>query len=412
MNDLFAEALGLNAPWFIESITFDAEHKRLDIHVDFQRGARFHFSDTEADIDGDYPAYDTVEKTWRHLNFFEHECYLHAFVPRLDTPVGKRLLSPPWAGRVAGFTMLFEALLVQLATHMPVHALSRMTNVSDYKLWLLLERYVDAAREHLDCSDLTDIGVDETSLKRGHNYMTLVVDLKPKRTLYVTEGRDASTIERFAADLTQHNGSVESIDNVSADMSPAFAKGVTAHLPNAALTFDRFHVLKLVNEAVDAVRRWEARSNPLLKKKRYLFLKNWENLSEDQQRELEALELPSRKLKTVRALHLRESFQDIYEADTPAEFEALLKKWYRWATHARLEPFTKLAATIKKHWDGIVRYKRSKITNGILEGFNSIVQAAKRKARGYRLPKTFAIMVYLLTGKLDFSRVNRHILPT
>lgn len=412
MHDLFAQALGLQAPWFIRSVDFDAEKKRLDIHVDFQRGARFHVSDAEAGVDGNYPAYDTVEKTWRHLNFFEHECYLHAFVPRADTPVGKRLISPPWAGRVSGFTLLFEALLVQLATHMPVHAVSRMTNVSDYKLWLLLERYVNAAREHLDCSDVTDIGVDETSLKRGHNYMTLVVDLKRKRTLYVTPGRDASTIERFCADLRDHKGSAEAIRHVSADMSVAFAKGVSEHLPMADLTFDRFHVLKLVNEAVDAVRRMEVKETPILKKKRYLFLKNRQNLSEDQQNELEALELPSLKLKTVRALHLRESFQDIYEAETPSEFETLLKKWYRWATHARLGPFRKLASTIKKHWDGIVRYKQTEITNGILEGFNSIVQAAKRKARGYRLPKTFAIMAYLLTGKLDFSLVNRHLLPT
>ncbi len=134
--------------------------------------------------------------------------------------------------------------------------------------------------------------------------------------------------------------------------------------------------------------------------------------SQEQRVEIEELELSSLKLKTVRALHLRESFQDIYEAESVEDFELLLDKSYFWATHSRLEPFIKLARTIRKHRDGIVRWKRTQVTNGILEGFNSIVQAAKRKARGYSTMKTFEIITYLLTGKLDFSALNPSYLPT
>ncbi len=412
MNNLFEQAIGLQQPWFIESVAFDPERKRLDISINFTRGTKFPWRDADGSVEGEYGAYDTVEKTWRHLNFFDHECYLHAWVPRLDTPKGKRLLTPPWAGVSSGFTLLFEALLLQLATHMPVHAVSRLVNVSDHRLWSLLGHYVEGARATDDQSDVVSVGVDETSLKRGHNYMTLVVDLKRKRTLLVTEGRDSGTIKRFAEDLAAHGGSVENIRTVSADMSPAFASGVAEHLPKAEITFDRFHVIKLVNTAVDEVRRSEVKTHPILKKKRYSFLKNWENLNDTQRTEIEQLELSSLKLKTIRALHMRESFQDIYEAESVEEFALLLDKWYYWASHSRLAPFKKLAGTIKKHRDGIIRWKQTQVTNGILEGFNSLIQAAKRKARSYSTPKTFAIMAYLHTGKLDFPRLNPNLLPT
>ena len=412
MNTLFEQALGLQTPWYIESVEFKPESKRLDIYVNFDRGSRFSFRDAEAGVAGEFGVYDTTLKSYRHLNFFEHECYLHAWVPRLDTPAGKRLITPPWAGLSSGFTLLFEALVLQMARHMPVAALGRLVNVSDYRLWAMLDRYVEGARAHDDQSGVSDIGVDETSLKRGHNYMTLAVDLKQRRTLFVTEGRDSSTIARLAEDLSLHGGSPENIRTVSADMSPAFARGVAENLPNAAITFDRFHVIKLVNAAVDQVRRLEVRTHPILKRKRYAFLKNWDNLSDEQRAEIEALELSSLKLKTVRALHLRESFQDIYEADSVEEFELLLDKWYYWATHSRLEPFTKVARTIKQHREGIVRWMSTKVTNGILEGFNSLIQAAKRKARGYSTTKTFTIIAYLLTGKLDFSPLNPNLQPT
>ena len=109
----------------------------------------------------------------------------------------------------------------------------------------------------------------------------------------------------------------------------------------------------------------------------------------------------------MRAYNLRLSFQQIYAtATTVGEFESLLQQWYFWATHSRLEPMKQVAQTIKQHWDGIVAFQASNINNGILEGINSILQAAKSKARGYSTERNFIAMAYLYTGKLDFSRVN------
>ena len=189
--------------------------------------------------------------------------------------------------------------------------------------------------------------MDETGRAKGHDYVTLLVDLKKRRTTFAAEGKDHKTVEAFAEDLKIHNGSPDQISDVSCDMSPAFIKGVRETLPDAKITFDKFHVLKLINEAVDQVRREEAAIQPLLKKTRYIFLKNERNLTKGQRETLEELQLPKLRIKSVRALRIRESFQDIYQAETEGAFSLLLNKWYFWATHSRLEPIIKAARTIK-----------------------------------------------------------------
>ena len=189
-------------------------------------------------------------------------------------------------------------------------------------------------------------------------------------------------------------------------MSPAFTKGVKENLPNAEITFDKFHILKIINEAVDSVRKQEVATNNILKGTKYIWLKNYENLTKKQKEQLDELTMSNMNIKTIRAYNIRQSFQDIYQATTQEEFITYLNKWYYWATHSKLEPIVKAAKTVKRHWDGIVKWHESKINNGILEGLNSVIQAAKSKARGYKTFKNYKIMVYLLTGKLDFSLVN------
>ena len=290
---------------------------------------------------------------------------------------------------------------------MPVSKVAAITKTSDDKLWRMLEKYIDQTRTHEDFKEITSIGMDETSRAKGHEYITLFVDLKERRTIFITEGKDNTTIERFTEDFRQHNGVIDNITDVSCDMSPAFIKGVNTYLPKAQITFDKFHILKIINEAVNSVRKQEVSTNKLLTGTKYIWLKNYNNLTEKQKETLDSLTLSNMNLKTMKAYNIRQSFQDIYQATTKEEFETYLKKWYFWATHSRLDPIIKAAKTIKKHWDGIVRWHESKINNGILEGLNSVIQATKSKARGYKTFKNYKIIVYLLTGKLDFSLVNR-----
>ena len=409
MDFIFQQALHINDPWFIKSIDFNEEQKRLDIHIDFKRGTKF---TTDEDSEKSYGAYDTVVKTWRHLNFFEHECYLHARVPRVKNNEGKlRLIFPPWSGAVNGFTLLFEALIMQLARYMPVHNVAKLTGISDYKIWSLLDIYVAKAKETENFSKVAAIGIDETSIAKGHDYISLFVDLNEKRVMHVSDGKSNKTVVDFVEAFEKKGGMVNNVKDVSCDMSKAFIKGVKENLPDAQITFDKFHIIKIINDGVNKVRQEESISNPLLKGARYIFLKNDSNLTAKQKIKKEELSLSKLNLRSVRAMNIRETFQQIYSATTPEDFEVLLTKWYGWITRCQIPQMLSVAKTIKRHWDGILRWKDSQINNGILEGLNSVLQAAKRKARGYKSAH-FKTITYLLTGKLDFSKVNSKILPT
>jgi transposase len=408
-KDLFAKALLVEKPWFVHDINFDQAAGKLEIWIDFERGSSFYYEDKELGIEGHFKAYDTTEKTWRHLNFFQYQCYLHAWIPRVDLGNGKiRQVQAPWEGHAPGFTLLFEALILELVKVMPVHNVCQVLDVYDNKLWKMIKAYTNKARAEEDYSEVTVVGLDETSVRKNHVYVSLFVDIEEKRTIFVTEGKDHTVIQAFVSDLVAHGGQPDNIEQVSCDMSPAFIKGVETNLPNASVVFDRFHVSKVINEAVDKVRKADVVNNPILKGSKYIFLKNRENLSEYQKQRLEGIRLSGLNLKTMKALNIREAFQQIYQASTAEMFDKLLRKWYFWATHSRIEPIKEAAYTIKRHWEGIVNWFDYKISNGILEGFNSIFQAAKAKARGYRRYDTIKAIIYLLTGKLDFSKINPH----
>jgi len=154
-QSLFEQALHIQSPWYIKEIQFEPESKRLDIHIDFHKGSMFRYECKEENITEDFKAYDTQIKQWRHLNFFEHECYLHARVPRVKIDEKRiRLIRPPWSGLSNGFTLLFEALVLQLASHMPVNTVSKMTKESNDKIWAMLDRYVTNALANNDYSQL------------------------------------------------------------------------------------------------------------------------------------------------------------------------------------------------------------------------------------------------------------------
>ncbi len=282
---------------------------------------------------------------------------------------------------------------------MPVKAVARMVGEHDTRLWRVVHHYVEAARARMDASGVTKVAIDETATQRGHNYITLCVEIDQARVLIATEGKDASTIAAFAEDLAAHGGDPDAITEVCIDMSPAFIKGVGESLPEAAITFDKFHAVKIINDAFDLVRRAEQKGQALLRGTRYLWLRNPDNLSERQRETLNGL--PPRHLKTGRAYQIRLAFQDLYDQPSTEAAIAYLKKWYFWATHSRLDPMIEAARTIKRHWDGILRWFDSKIANGLIEGINSLVQAAKAKARGYRSMRNLKAMIYLLAGKLD-----------
>lgn len=402
---LFAAALGIASPWYINGVDFDVEKKTLNINVDFVAGSRF----VVPDVEGAYSAHDTVTKRYRHLNFFQHECYLEVRVPRVRLPDGGiRQVEPDWAGRLAGFTLLFEALIMMMCREMPFAAVSRLAGLSWHQVVAICKRYVDLGLEQADFSEVKRLAADETSKARGHDYITLVADADERRVLFVTEGKDAETIKEFAEDFAAHGGDPGAIESISIDMSKAFIKGVTDHLPKARITFDKFHVIAHANTAVEQTRRLEQKIDPSLKGLRWKLLRNRDGLTPEARADLDAFVAQATTKRTARAWLYKEQLREILQRKQVNVVRTMLTQWATNIMRSKVEPMKAVAKMVRSHVDGIVAWTQTRQNNGFLEAINGLFQAAKRKARGYGTFSTIRTVVFLLAGKLDFSKINPH----
>lgn len=404
-NQLFEAALGIAEPWYVQGVDFDAAKKTLTIVIDFAAGSRF----AHPQAAGLHPVHDTQVKRYRHLNFFQHECYLEVRTPRVKLPDGRVVLvEPDWAGKLSGFTLLFEALVLALCQQMPFAAVARTVGESWHRVHAICARYVELAVAEADLSEMTAVAIDETSCRRGHNYLTLAADAEERKVVFVTEGKDAETIERLAEHLTEHQATPEQVTSVSIDMSPAFIKGVRDHLPEARITFDKFHVLAHASSAVDQTRRLEQKTDPDLKGLRWALLKDRDRLPAHQRADLDALVAKATTKRTARAWLYREQLREILERKQINVVSAMLAQWCTNVMRSKVEPMKEVARLIRTHFDGIVAWTQTRQTNGFLEALNGLFQAAKRKARGYTRFATMRTVLFLIAGKLDFARINPH----
>ncbi len=367
--------------------------------MDFAAGARFECP--ECDLAG-CKVHDTEQKTWRHLDFFQHQAYLTARVPRVSCPEhGVHQVKLAWARPGSGFTLLFEALTMALCAQMPVRAVADLIGEHDTRVWRVVHHYVDRAVAAQDLSQVERVGLDDTSFRRGQSYVTLFADLDRRRCVFATPGRDAATVERFAQDLRAHGGHPDQVTEVCQDMSEPYLLGVLEHLQEAEITFDRYHVKAQLGKAVDQVRKAERHAHgDTLKRSRYLWLRRPENLTVKQRHRLDLLlKLP---LKTARAYNWALRFEQVYELNTE-EAGPYLRRWIAGAVRSRLQPIIDFAHLVEDHWPGVLRWFESRISNGLLEGLNSLVQSAKRRARGYRTTRNYIAMIYLTVGKLEIA---------
>jgi transposase len=404
-NQLFEAALGISAPWSVKAVDFDEARKSLTIKVDFAPGTRF----PAPGIEGVHPVHDTQIKRLRHLNFFQYECFLEVRTPRVKLPDGRVvLIELDWAGNLAGFTLLFEALVLAMVQHMTFAGVAELTGLSWHRVHAICSRYVDLAVEQADLSGVTAVAFDETSSRRGHNYITLAADTEQRKVVFVTEGKDSKTIADFAEHLTTHKGAPEQVKKVSIDMSPAFIKGVGERLPNARITFDKFHVVAHASAAVDETRRIEQRSDPSLKGLRWTLLKDRDKLSEQGRADLDALIAKAATKRTARAWLYREHLREILDRTEIEVASAMLKQWCTNVMRSKVEPMKQVAKMIRKHFDGIIAWAQTGQNNGFIEAINGLFQAAKRKARGYTRFATMRTVLFLIAGKLDFTTINPH----
>ena len=392
--ELFKVALQVEKPWELREIKFEEQEQAWHLFMDFERGAEF-----VCPLCGETcKAYDAEKKQWRHLDFWEWKTYMHVRVPRVDCKACNKVTQVPvkWSRPGAHFTYSFEAYAMRLMAEMPVNAAARELREHDTRMWRIFHYYVDQAMEQLDLTEVKRIAIDETSSRRGHRYITLFVDVDRKIVLFATVGKGKDTLERFRTHLRNKGVAAQQIEEVCCDMSPAFIRGVEEYFPDAEITFDKFHVMKLVGEAVDEVRIEEQKQTPELKRTKYIWLKNESNLKPEQKETLERLK--DSNLQTGRAYRLKLALQDLWSV-RHIFADMYLKEWLGWATRSQLDPMVSVAKTIKQHEEGILRWFHSQMTNGLLEGINGLVQAAKRRARGYRNVDNLIAMVYMTANK-------------
>lgn len=406
MHDrLFEAALGIASPWFVAGVRFDEASKVLSVGIDFTAGSRFGCEG----VLGEHPVHDTVTKTYRHLNFFQHECVLEVRTPRVRLPDGSvHLVKPPFAGKLSGFTLLFEALVLMLARQMPFAAVARLAGISAHRVLAICQRYVSLALKAADFSAVRALAIDETSRARGHDYITLAADAQQRRVLAVTEGREARSIAAIAAELAAHGCPPAQIDSVSIDMSPAFIKGCSEELPNARITFDKFHVIWHANAAVDKMRRIEQRTDKSLKGMRWSLLKDRASLKPEAAADLDALIARVSTVRTARAWAYKEQLREILERKQINVVRTMLQHWCTCVMRSKVEPMKEVAALVRRHLEGIVAWAQTRQTNGFLEALNGLFQAAKRRARGFTRFDTIKTVIFLIAGKLDFHAVNPH----
>lgn len=397
--EIFSIALNLQSPWKITDVRIEDEGAGKELHIDlgYDRGTKF-----ENDEGKMVTPHDTQKRTWRHLNFFEHKAYLHSHVPRVKGKNGIHLVPVPWARAHSGFTLLFEGYVMALIeSEMPVRKVGKLLNEDSHRMWTIFNYWIKRAYNADDPKGIKQLGVDETSVRKGHNYVTLGVDLEERRVVHVTSGKDKKTLKNIGDYLESKGVNLEDIKDISMDLSRAFISGAMEYFSKAEIHFDRFHVVKLLNQAMDTVRKQERKEHDELKGEKYLFLQNRKKLK----REKEARLVEYLKLYPTlgEAYRLKELFNDLWEQETAEAAREFLEGWFEEVEQAKIPAFQSFAKTVRAHLSGIVNFCQNRISNGVLEGINNKVQLAKRRARGYARTENFINMIYFLCGKLKFD---------
>ena len=409
---VFHQILALGKGWQVRQVDYLEQAGKVLIHVE-DTPALWAVEKCPHCSRATVRGYDHApERRWRHLNVCQLQSEIVCALPRGRCVECDKVYTvrAPWEGRSRGLTQEFEAFALTLMREMPVSKAGEILDETDQRLWRALFAHVAAAWSELSWENVVWIGADEMNRKKGHNYLTVFVDLQARRVLLAVEGKDASTWERLADELYAHNGHPKAITQIAIDMSPAYLKGARDNFANAVVSYDKFHVVSQVTKAVEEVRRKETRTDATarehLEKTCWLWRKNPEGWTERESQRWE--QLRNKPLVTGLAYAMRLEFQKAYAAGSAAVARSRLVEWCRWIkaeaeamTNGLLAPMRQAAEMVERHLEGIMGHWQAGLTTAFLEGLNSLFSATKRKARGYRSTEYQIAMLYFVAGKLE-----------
>ncbi len=337
-------------------------------------------------------------KRWRHLDLGSTRCVIEAELRRLWCPdCGAQFEAVPWARGGSRYTRDFEDVTAWLAQQMAKTPIAGLLRIGWDTVGRIVQRVV---ADHLDerrLENLVAIGVDEISYRKGQRYLTSVVDHQAGTIVWCQPGRNARTLQAFFDHLGNRKTSIRAI---SIDMSGGYEKAIREHCPQAEVCFDPFHVVQLGQRAVDQVRRdeWNAHDRSATPTGKWIKNTRWSLLKAPAKQTINQLatlhEVQHANQPMYRAFLLKEELRLLYHLDDPLA-PAHLDAWLAWASRSRLDPFVKLAKTIRRHRAGILAAIRLGLSNGRLEGLNSRIRLISHRSFGFHSAGPLIALVYL-----------------
>lgn len=400
-KELYKQLLGLREPWNVSEVLIDFEGKKVDVWVKWPLEKQAPCPECGKT----YVIYDhRDERQWRHLDTMQFQTILHCRIPRIKClEHGVKSIDVPWSEKNSRFTALFERLSIDVLLGCQNQTKAKeLLKLSWDEIHLIQEKAVQRGLQRRVEGSLHYIGADEKSFLKGHRYATVLSDLDNARVLDVAADRKEESLGELLNRIPEEQR--EKVAAVAIDMWEPYINAVESFLPKADIVHDKFHIAKYIGEAVDKVRKTEHKNllkngSGDLKGTKYLWLRNPMNWTDEQKQQFN--DLKNKGLKVSRAWTLKEMFSELwgYRYEKPAR--NFFKKWYWWATHARLMPVADVAKKLKRHLDNILTYLKHRITNAVAEGLNSKIQQIKSAARGFRNFENYRIAILFFCGKLD-----------
>lgn len=402
-TDFYERVLGLEAPWRVDRVELDVDQKRVDIHLTHDPGLTWACPHCGEGLS----CHDHVpERTWRHLDTCQFQTLLHARLPRVKCPEhGVVQVAASWAAPRSRFTLMFECWIIDVIRQCStVSGACELLGIGWDQAFGVMRRAVERGRSRKGDKPVTHLGVDEKAFRKGHSYMTVVCDLEEGTVEHVAEDRRADSLGEYFRGLTDEQ--LAGIEAVAMDMWQPYVKATMQHVPLAGekIVFDRFHIVKLLNDAVDRVRRQENKAlrhagDDTLTGTKHLWLYGRENVPAKRAEQFD--QIKDSNLKTARAWAIKETLRDLWDYQSPAWARKYFDQWFGWARRCQLGPIKQAALTLKRHLANILTYFNHRITNGTAEGLNSKIMSIKRKARGHRNKENFKTAIYFFCGGLD-----------
>lgn len=400
-HQLFQQLLGLATPWGVTHVNLDTANRLVEISVEWPK-------DTEPECP-ECGRTCTIkdhreERKWRHLDTMQFQTIIKSRVPRSECKEhGVKTINVPWAGPNSRFTLLFERFAIDvMCAAKSIKEAAKLLGLSWDQVHHIQKRAVERGLERRKLDKIRQVGIDEKSFLKGHKYASLLTDIDGARVLDVVEGRTLEAANSLWAKLPEETRS--GIEAVTMDMWDAFITSTKTNVPQAEIVHDKFHISKYLGEAVDKVRRGEHREFmkddvETLKGAKYLFLKNPRSMNDKERERFNELRLD--KLKSGRAWSMKEMFSEFWTYSYQTSARKFFDRWYWWATHSRLKPMSDVAKLMRRHLDNILTYLRHRITNAMMEGFNSKIQSIKANARGFRNFGNYRVAILFYCGRLE-----------